>query len=162
MLDRQLSDLIAHTFITPGDVFDLANKIKAEPVTAEDIRGDVCENALKALRWVHENITYVSDFSLSGQAEYWQEPYWTVRVGHGDCDDMAFLLASILMVYGGDVRVVYGTMKMGLHVWVEFRRDPGAFVILEATNGAVYRQDYPLYRTIEVLFDSHEWTVKGA
>jgi len=158
---KETQNLIAKTFITPREVVDLANEILRMPTVESDIRGDVCEKAVKALRWVNTHITYMSDLALTGEFEFWQEPYWTLKVEHGDCDDMGFLLASILMVYGGDVRVVYGWLKNGLHVWVEYGQAPGRFVILEATNGKVYPQNDPHYRTIVTLFDSREWRKVG-
>jgi len=158
---RSAQETIAKTFIKPGDVIDLANEIIKMPTEESDVRGDVCEKAAKALRWVHTNITYTSDLALSGHFEFWQEPYWTIQVGHGDCDDMAWLLASILMVYGGDVRVLYGTMRSRLHIWVEHRMPPDEFVILESTNGQVYPAGDVHYHTIEVLFDSREWRKVG-
>jgi hypothetical protein len=42
------------------------------------------------LRWIHTNIAYLNE-----PGEILQDPLYTLKVGHADCDDMALLLAAL-------------------------------------------------------------------
>lgn len=59
-----------------------------------------------AERWVHLNISYVSDSEAHGWGDYWQTPYETLRLGTGDCEDTAVLFASICGALGIDTVIV--------------------------------------------------------
>jgi len=48
------------------------------------------QQAAAILKWVQRNIYYVNE-----PGERLQDPLYTLRVGYGDCDDMALLLASL-------------------------------------------------------------------
>ncbi|MCD6567467.1 MAG: PKD domain-containing protein [Dehalococcoidia bacterium] len=66
--------------------------------------------AEEALEWVHSNIAYSSDEENYGVAEAWANPEKTLNRGRGDCEDQAFLLASLLKWHTGEVDVVDGDM----------------------------------------------------
>ena len=51
--------------------------------------------------WVAENIRYTLDVH---EVETLQLPEWTIKIGHGDCDDHAILLAALLQTVGHPVR----------------------------------------------------------
>lgn len=68
--------------------------------------------------WVVNNIEYSSDtkipllpVSISGEItwfpEYWKTPAETLEDGRGDCEDMANLLASLMLAYNGGVYDVW-------------------------------------------------------
>jgi transglutaminase-like putative cysteine protease len=48
------------------------------------------QQAAALLRWVQQNIAYINE-----PGETLQDPGYTLRVKHGDCDDMAILLAAL-------------------------------------------------------------------
>lgn len=51
------------------------------------------------------NIEYNLDYEHSIESDYFQSPEETMRVGNGDCDDMAFLTTYILRKWGYDANV---------------------------------------------------------
>jgi len=82
---------------------DLAEKHGRDPrlrnlVIQEVLRGGMGEQAQRdyprqaaaLLKWVQDNILYVTE-----SGEQLQSPAYTLRVKHGDCDDMAILLAAM-------------------------------------------------------------------
>jgi|YelNatPaOPRAMG01_1025707.scaffolds.fasta_scaffold05659_1 hypothetical protein len=80
------------------------------------------KNAETVYYWVANNIVYKDDESVWGK-EYWQTPQQTIELKSGDCEDQAFLLASLLIASGcpaENVRVVIGKiLGGGGHAWVE-------------------------------------------
>lgn len=77
----------------------------------------------KAKDWVYRNIRYVSDSEAHGLPDFWQTPYQTLRLGTGDCEDMAVLYASMCEALGFETVLV---------------SEPGhvsAGVLLEADDG---------------------------
>ena len=69
-------------------------------------------------RWVHENIAYVTDMESQGTSNRWQTPYETLRLGTGDCEDMAILLASILGHLGFDTVLIHSPDHVSVAVHV--------------------------------------------
>lgn len=55
----------------------------------------------EAYEWVHRNIEY----TLDGSGDHWQSAEETLRLGTGDCEDHAILMASIIGAMGGSARV---------------------------------------------------------
>ncbi len=80
----------------------------ADALQAHAERWDYSERrtADLARRWVVSNISYVSDSEAHGMPDYWQTPYETLRLGTGDCEDMAVLFASICEALGIDTVIV--------------------------------------------------------
>lgn len=92
----------------------------------------------RAMDYVNRRITYVSDLDNFGKRDYWQYPRETLASGKGDCEDMALLLASLLMeaeIKG--VRVVVGNYEHEPHAWVEVRGG-GATFILDSSFGKMH------------------------
>lgn len=67
-------------------------------------------------RWVHDSIRYVSDSEVHGLPDWWQTPWETLRLGTGDCEDKAFLLASILSHLGFVVVLVHSPDHVSMAV----------------------------------------------
>lgn len=73
----------------------------------------------------------------------WQFPEETLALGSGDCEDIAFLLASLLLasgVSGYNVRVALGRISAGPrharkqhfdHMWVMYKSEAGKWLLLE-------------------------------
>ena len=60
--------------------------MKSKNIQPRDYKGQ----AQALLKWVQHNIYYVNEPS-----ERLQDPIYTLKVGYGDCDDMAILLATL-------------------------------------------------------------------
>lgn len=74
--------------------------------------------AAALFEFVRENVRYTQD--VDG-VEVVQTPENTIMLGHGDCDDMATLLATLLAAIGKKTRFVAGGFNGGPieHVWTE-------------------------------------------
>lgn len=72
------------------------------------------EKALLCLKWIINNIEYISDKTEYGLNEYWAFGYQTLNVKKGDCEDGAILLYD-LMSYNGipdwKIRISAGYVK---------------------------------------------------
>jgi len=87
------------------------NILKAHNIQPRDYKGQA--NAL--LKWVQHNIYYVNEPS-----ERLQDPIYTLKVGYGDCDDMAILLATMYESIKLDWRyVLSGKVKGKDTRWIE-------------------------------------------
>jgi hypothetical protein len=76
--------------------------------------------------WVAENIKYKHDEETHGVPEYFQFPEETIRLGTGDCEDFAILLASLYRAAGyseDSVYVIIGYKEDGGHAWVKIRAE---------------------------------------
>lgn len=62
--------------------------------------------AERAKDWVYRNIRYVSDSEAHGLPDCWQTPYQTLRLGTGDCEDLAVLYVSICEALGFETVLV--------------------------------------------------------
>ena len=51
-------------------------------------------------RFLHAHLTFQEDFSLFGQADYWQAPEEVLVRGKGDCEDYALLANDLLKRQG--------------------------------------------------------------
>jgi hypothetical protein len=93
--------------------------------------------------------SFISDriyYRHSGGMDPWQFPAETLCLKHGDCEDRAFLLASLLLASGisaYNVRVALGrvehledTKKTGCdHAWVMYKNEQGRWTLLEPLPG---------------------------
>lgn len=101
-------------------------------------KGSLDDIAYKCEQWVLNNIKYESDEVIAKQPEFWQKPTETLQRGMGDCEDQAYLVASLMLntekMPTDRVRVVAGEVKEGGHAWVEYRRKKDdQHVILDTT-----------------------------
>lgn len=96
--------------------------------------GSPANRMSEAYNFVTLNCTYVSDMAQFGYEEVWQMPDSTLRRRMGDCEDLSFLLCSLLLALDVQARVVFGMYKGVGHAWVEASVD-GAGGILESTSG---------------------------
>ena len=116
-----LDDDFLRLYTTPND--DEVVKIVSK--TGKDIRD--------LSMWIGKNIRYRYDKEVWGESEYFQLPRETIRIGTGDCEDMAFLLASLARAAGHrDVYVALGTIEGTGHAWVIYRKN--TWHILEPTG----------------------------
>lgn len=106
------------------------------------VAGDVDSAALMAVQFVANYINYTTDLTLYGTAEQWADPRATLYHGAGDCEDGAFLLASLLLNLDcpvTSIKVVIGTYDAVGHAWVMYKRaSDGLNVLLDWTKGSTY------------------------
>ncbi|MFC1919866.1 transglutaminase family protein [Chloroflexota bacterium] len=81
-------------YITPNDpeVQSAAQEILDTP-----IRLDTFDQLRE---WVAGHISYKSDSEVHGVSDYWQLPAETLKLGTGDCEDIAILLCTLLRACG--------------------------------------------------------------
>jgi hypothetical protein len=119
-------------FITPQDpsvqavAADIVQKLGQEDSPANRLR--------EAYNYVTLNVQYAKDMTQYGFEEVWAMPDETLRRRMGDCEDLSFLLCSLLRALGVSARVVFGLYKGEGHAWVEASVD-GFGGILESTSG---------------------------
>lgn len=118
------------------------NKKVAELAYSIVARGDSDDaKAFKLMRWVQDNIKYVSDLENYGQVERWELPTETLKQKSADCEGQAFLLHSLLLnagvpwerikTYGGLVQAGNGAQTGG-HGWTVYQRETdNEWVILD-------------------------------
>jgi hypothetical protein len=173
-----LTDL--REWITPGDREQIRSILKEMKLPAARTPGNFDKRARIVWRWVVDHIRYVSDPQEQKLQDYWQFPAETLAVRKGDCEDCAFLLASLLLGSGISsycVRVAIGTvhiknMQSEQHAWVMYKNESGRWCILEATlprgecprrlpHAEKYTQaeSNPRYTPILCLNSEHVWQV---
>jgi len=126
------SGLNPNDFVRPDDplVQAVARKI-IEKLGAQD---SMANRLREAYNFVTLNIRYVSDMTQFHYEEVWQMPDSTLKRRMGDCEDLSFLLCSLLRALGVDARMVFGVYKGVGHAWVYAEAD-GVGGILESTSG---------------------------
>ena len=76
---------------------------------------DYKAQAAALLKWVQNKIFYINE-----AGERLQDPFYTIKHGYGDCDDMALVLASLLESIRLEWRFVLSGSKGGKTIrWVE-------------------------------------------
>lgn len=129
-------------------------------------------------KYVAENIEYRADEISQRKADFWQFPAETLALGKGDCEDCAFLLASLLLASGISpfcVRIVLGELtgedgRKGGHSWVIYKHEKGRWVVLESTLDVLPKHwpladdlareiSVPRYYPDICLNQQHVWTI---
>ncbi|HMK43319.1 MAG TPA: transglutaminase domain-containing protein [Dissulfurispiraceae bacterium] len=134
--------------------------------------------------YLAERIAYRSRGPKARQLDFWLFPEETLRKRSGDCEDRAFLLASLLLASGissYSIRVALGKVydqekKTGYdHVWLMYKNESGMWMLIEPllhtrrarkeTARLGQRQSKGPEATIEyipyyVFNDEHLWRLK--
>lgn len=129
--------------------------------------------------FVSEKIAY-----KAARQDYWQFPDETLWVKEGDCEDRAFLMASLLLasgVSGYNIRVALGKLRVSKesgrqreydHAWVMYKNEDGRWLILEPLHlhrdakgafrpGRLSGLTQAEYLPYFVFNDVHLWEVCG-
>lgn len=117
-----------------GGKKDLPVRRLVEKITQGIAQGDYSSEVLAIYYWVCQNIRYLRD--IDG-VEYLQIPRRTLESKTGDCDDIATLLAAMLMAAGNPVRFAIASFKpvpVFSHVYVEVLTPHGPIVIDPVAN----------------------------
>lgn len=110
---------------------------------------DFLGEAERLLAFVRDDIRYVKD--IDG-VETLHDPVTLLRLGAGDCDDKAILLASLLLSIGHTPRYI----AVGFapdeysHVWVQDYLDD-QWVDLEPTEPIPFGQSIPMAGVVETI-----------
>lgn len=162
-------DIPAHILTMPGADLKL---FSSRTVGSFDHRADVIA------AFVSEKFTYKLKPGTGNDP--WQFPDETLSLESGDCEDLAFLIASLLLASGVssfNVRVALGKCRVWQkgrrtdhpHAWVMYKTERGYWRLIEpalarrrsgsfAKQTSADRVDYiPQY----LLNDSHLWQVLG-
>ncbi|MCK9311745.1 MAG: transglutaminase-like cysteine peptidase, partial [Bacteroidales bacterium] len=87
-------------------------------------------------------ITHTSDVIVWGTTESWVCPRATLYYAQGDCEDGAFLIASLLLNIGvssAKVKVAIGYYDDTGHAWAMYQRaSDDIWVNLDWTKGSTY------------------------
>lgn len=142
-------DMDVRQWLTPSDCSELRKKTKQlfEPPGQVPV-GPMSYDRRAWLCWkyVVDNFHYSHD----GNKDFWQLPQETMARRCGDCEDLSFLLASLLLVgliSPYCVRVVFGDLhtrqsdtepwlSRGRHAWVIYKNIRGRWCILDPTIDA--------------------------
>lgn len=103
---------------------------------------DFAGEARRLLEYVRDNIRYVRDIA---DVETLHDPVTLLKVGAGDCDDKAILLAALLLSIGHDrLRFVAAAFEPGQfsHVWLQ-DEVYGKWIDLEPTEPIAYGRSVP-------------------
>lgn len=118
----------------------------------------------KIHRWACYALKYVTDDREYGSSEFWAMPDVTIARQRGDCDDMAHVIASMLLNAGVDPRrvrvnagwVSTGDGKKGGHAWVTYLRESdNQWVALDACFYADPHDSIDSYKTQNQVADKY-------
>ncbi len=104
---------------------DMSIRSKVEEICANVVQGDYASEVLAVYYWVCTNIRYMRDIN---DVEFVKEPKITLSSRSGDCDDIATLLAAMLMACGNQCSFVvagFGTPPAPSHVYVQVETAKG-------------------------------------
>jgi len=128
-------------FVTPDDptVVSLMLSVTGGWSNPSDM-GEAWSDMYKLYKWVVDNIMYSYDSpepllpdiggSVIWRDELWRYPNETIRAGTGDCEDMANLLASLILAHNGKK---YGVWVM----LIDFGDSGHAAVVIPVKGGKI-------------------------
>jgi transglutaminase-like putative cysteine protease len=132
---------------------DLSIRRLVEQICAPLAQGDYAGECLALYYWVCQNIRYMRD---PLEVEFVKEPERVLETRAGDCDDMATLLAAMVMACGNRCRFVLVGFQKGKgpsHVYLEVISPRGEIVVLDPVANrntanmlkkVQVRQEYPV------------------
>jgi hypothetical protein len=158
-VNRRLGDSCEDrkSFVTPGDAA-VAAKVLAITGGYSSDTTEQWADYYAMYDWVVQNIYYSYDsrvpelpsalgtLALSWQKDYWRMPSETLEDETGDCEDMACLLASMIMNYTSGaypVWVIVGTSPTVGHAAVAFPVAGGGLTILDPAGKFFTRNPAP-------------------
>jgi len=120
---------------------DLDVRSLVEKICSGIAPGDYTSEALACYYWVCGHIRYLRDIH---KVEFLKSPRRLLATGTGDCDDMATLLAAMLMSCGNEVRFVTVGFQNSSppafsHVFLQVKT-PHGWVSLDPVSNKVTRE----------------------
>lgn len=113
---------------------DLETRRLVERICENVAQGDYASEVLAIYYWVCRNIRYMRD---PPGVELVKTPRQLIRTKAGDCDDMATLLAAMLMLAGNTTQFAiagFSPQPSFSHVYVEVKTPHGMFVVDPVAN----------------------------
>jgi hypothetical protein len=112
---------------------DLEVRGLVEQIIAELEPGDYASECYACYVWVYNNIRYVQDIH---DVEFVKEPRQLIRTKAGDCDDIATLLAAMLMSIGKTCDFVLVSFNGGApsHVYMQAHTPRGPVMLDPVAN----------------------------
>ena len=110
---------------------DLEVRRLCEVICQDLWQGDYASECLAIYYWVCQNIRYMRDIH---DVEFVKEPSQLIRTKAGDCDDMATLLAAMLMAMGNRCDFILAHFRGSPapeHVYVRVITPKGTPIILD-------------------------------
>jgi|GEM_PF-3523380 len=137
--DNSVEDI--DTYVDPFDpsVANLLQTLKDDGVITDDMTAD--EIAAAVYNYLIENFDYMSD----GSTDIWATVSQTISRGGGDCEDLSFLLGSLLMAALIDCGMTYNEAQDRVqgagvnldngqgHIYVAYTADDGSVRVLDPT-----------------------------
>lgn len=128
-------------WLTPPDSQEIKTILSSLNLPQKKTSGTFDKRAKTVWQYVAENINYVSDATSQLKQDFWQFPAETIALKKGDCEDCAFLMASLLLASGISpfcIRVVLGILTQenqdsSPHAWPIYKDEEGYWRILEST-----------------------------
>jgi transglutaminase-like putative cysteine protease len=165
-------------WITPPESQEVRTAIASMNLPADKGKGTFDRRARLVWKYVTEHVQYCGDAMAQRKQDFWQFPAETLALGKGDCEDCAFLLASLLVaseISSFCVRVVFGKLiqkgtSPTLHSWPIYKDEKGRWCVLESTLKKLPREWHladdlakptsrPRYVPDICLNQHHVWTV---
>jgi transglutaminase-like putative cysteine protease len=165
-------------WITPSDSHEIREVISSLDLPAGKSLGTFDKRAQLVWQYVAENVKYCPDEIAQVKQDFWQFPAETLALRKGDCEDCAFLLASLLLasrISPFCVRVVLGRLVQehsptSFHAWPIYKDEDGLWRVLESTLDTLpdkwpladdlAKPDLrPYYRPDICLNQYHVWTM---
>jgi transglutaminase-like putative cysteine protease len=119
---------------------DLRVRRLVEVICAELEPGDYGSEALAIYGWCHANIRYMRDIH---DVEFVKEPAAVIASRSGDCDDIATLVAAMLMTCGNQAvftLVGFDGSKMPSHVYCNVVTPRGKLVPLDTVSNTAIEE----------------------
>lgn len=113
---------------------DMKVRDLVEQICSTLVQGDYASEVLACYYWVCQNIRYLRD---PHGLEFVKEPARTLESRSGDCDDIAVLLASMVMACGNRCRFALVGFKSGgepSHVYLEVLTPHGPVALDPVAN----------------------------
>ena len=115
------------------------------------------QKALACLKWVIQNVSYITDQKQYGVSEYWDFPFETLKTMKNDCESQSILLANLMLISGipnWKIRIVAGYVfepiskrQVGHAYTVMFDEETEKWKILDCT----------FYPNIKLIKDREEY-----
>lgn len=113
---------------------DLEIRQLVETICKDLVQGDYAGEVLAIYYWVCQNIRYMRDIH---DVEFVKEPRQIVATRSGDCDDMATLLAAMVMASGNTCEFLlasYAPSQPPTHVFLRVNTPSGPMVLDPVAN----------------------------
>jgi len=135
-------------WITPSDSGEIRAVVRSLDIPGGREAGSFDKRARVVWQYVAEAIEYRPDAEAQGRADFWQFPAETIALKSGDCEDCAFLLATLMLSAGISpfcVRLVFGAWidksdNATHHAWPIYRDEGGIWRVLESTLNETHKR----------------------